>query len=46
MTAQTYANHRRFFPLFHFFALPIVIPNVLTIFGGLVRHSSPGDACH
>lgn len=28
-TAQTYVNHRRTFPLFHFFAYPIVALNVL-----------------
>jgi len=43
MTPQTYANHRRFFPLFHFFALPIVVLNVLMVVGGLVRHPSIGD---
>jgi hypothetical protein len=36
--AQNYANHRRFFPLFHFFALPIVCLNVVVLFGQLVRH--------
>jgi len=40
MAQQTYANHRRFFPLFHFFALPIVVLNVLMVFAGLVRHPS------
>src|SRR5206468_12612882 len=43
MPPQTYANHRRFFPLFHFFALPIVVLNVLMVFGGLLRHPSLGD---
>src|SRR5262245_63863747 len=28
-TAQNYVNHRRTFPLFHFFAYPIVALNVL-----------------
>ena len=26
---QTYANHRRYFPLFHYFAFPIVAVNVV-----------------
>lgn len=43
MAPQTYANHRRFFPLFHFFALPIVVLNVVMVFGGLARHPSIGD---
>lgn len=38
---QTYANHRRFFPLFHFFAYPIVALNVLVLFTQLVRHPQP-----
>jgi hypothetical protein len=28
-TLQSYANHRRFFPLFHFFVLPILAINVI-----------------
>jgi Family of unknown function (DUF6526) len=43
MAPQTYANHRRFFPLFHFFALPIVTLNVLMVFASLVRRPSLGD---
>ena len=35
--SQNYANHRRFFPLFHFFAYPIVALNVLVLFIQLVR---------
>src|SRR2546423_15361567 len=35
--SQNYANHRRFFPLFHFFAFPIVAFNVLVVFAQLVR---------
>jgi hypothetical protein len=42
MTARTYANHRPFFPPFHFFALPSVILDVLMIFGALVCHPSLG----
>jgi uncharacterized protein DUF6526 len=40
--AQNYANHRRFFPLFHFFAYPIVSLNVLVIFAQLVRRPTLG----
>jgi hypothetical protein len=40
--AQSYANHRRFFPLFHFFAYPIVALNVLVIFAQLVRRPTLG----
>lgn len=39
---QNYANHRRFFPLFHFFAYPIVALNVLVIFAQLVRRPTLG----
>jgi Family of unknown function (DUF6526) len=28
MTEQSYANHTKFFPLFHFFVLPILLGNV------------------
>jgi hypothetical protein len=40
--AQNYANHRRFFPLFHFFAYPIVALNVFVIFAQLVRRPTLG----
>lgn len=40
--AQNYANHRRFFPLFHFFAYPIVALNVLVVFAQLVRRPTLG----
>jgi hypothetical protein len=29
LPVQTYANHRRYFPLFHYVALPILVVNVL-----------------
>jgi hypothetical protein len=29
MAEQTYANHRRFFPMYHFFALPVLLINVI-----------------
>jgi hypothetical protein len=41
--AQNYANHRRFFPLFHFFAYPIVALNVFVLFTQLVRRPALGD---
>jgi hypothetical protein len=34
---QNYANHRRFFPLYHFIALPIVTLNVVVLAGQLMR---------
>ena len=40
--AQSYANHRRFFPLFQFFAYPIVALNILVIFAQLVRRPTLG----
>src|ERR1041385_4247118 len=33
-TAQTYKNHARFFPLFHFFVAPVLLLNMLNA----VRH--------
>ena len=41
-TGQTYQNHVRFFPLFHFFAYPIVALNVLVVFAQLVRRPTLG----
>jgi hypothetical protein len=41
---QSYANHRRFFPLFHFFALPIVALNVFVLFVQLLRRPALSDA--
>jgi len=37
-TAQTYANHRRVFPLYHLFALPILLANVVVMMVVSVRH--------
>jgi hypothetical protein len=28
-TTQSYATHRRFFPLFHFFAIPLLVANLI-----------------
>ncbi|HEX6058778.1 MAG TPA: DUF6526 family protein [Gemmatimonadaceae bacterium] len=39
-TAQSYANHRRYFPLFHYFALPILSVHVVVTTTGLLRHPS------
>ena len=38
--AQTFANHRRFFPLYHFFAFPILTINVFVAGWSLVRTPS------
>jgi hypothetical protein len=43
MPSQTYANHRRFFPLFHFFALPIIVLNVAVLFVQLLRRPTLGE---
>jgi hypothetical protein len=39
-TAQSYANHRRVFPLYHLFALPILIAHVVVTMVVSVRHPS------
>lgn len=39
---QSYANHRRFFPLFHYFAYPIIAVNVVVAAIWAVR--APGAA--
>jgi hypothetical protein len=39
-TTQTYANHSKFVPLFHYVALPILLVNVLVAAYGMVR--APG----
>ena len=39
-TAQSYANHRRYFPLFHYFALPILSVHVVVTTTGLLRDPS------
>ena len=31
---QTYKNHTRFFPLFHFIVSPILLANVFVVWGG------------
>lgn len=37
---QTYATHRRYFPLFHFFALPVLAINVLVGIYVIIRRPS------
>ena len=37
MAQQNYGNHTRFFPLFHFFALPILLANFLVAAWRVVR---------
>ena len=39
-TPQSYANHRRVFPLYHLFALPILIAHVVVAMVVSVRHPS------
>ena len=36
-SAQSYSNHARFFPLFHFFAAPILIEEANDRLGGVRR---------
>lgn len=42
--AQTYANHRRLFPLFHFVALPILLANVVVSVAHAIRQPAPYTA--
>jgi len=39
-SGQTYSNHARFFPLFHFFAVPILNANLLWALWQIVRAPS------
>jgi hypothetical protein len=39
-SGQTYSNHARFFPLFHFFAVPILTANLLWALWQVVRAPS------
>ena len=41
---QTYANHRRSFPLFHLVALPILLVNVMVAVAHAIRQPSLFDA--
>jgi hypothetical protein len=38
---QNFASHRRFHPMFHFFALPVLLINVLVVLYFVIRHPSP-----
>jgi hypothetical protein len=44
MTAQTYANHRRLFPLYHYVALPILLANIVVAVAHAIRQPSPFNA--
>ena len=39
-TTQTYANHRRYFPLFHYVALPIFLANIIVSVAHAIRQPS------
>jgi hypothetical protein len=39
-TPQTYSNHRRFFSLYHYVALPIFLINLFVTLGNVVRRPS------
>ena len=39
-TPQSYANHRRFFPIFHYFAIPILLANVVVSVIHAIRQPS------
>ena len=41
---QSYATHRRHFPLFHYFALPILLANVAVAVGHAIRRPSMWNA--
>ena len=41
---QTYANHRRYFPLFHYVALPILLANVVVTVAHAIREPSTFNA--
>ena len=39
-TVQSYSNHRRYYPLYHYFALPVLVVHVVVTTTGLLRHPS------
>ena len=41
---QNFANHRRFFPLFHYVALPILLANVVVAVAHAIRQPSAFNA--
>ena len=42
--AQTYANHRRYFPLYHYVALPILLANMVVAIAHAIRRPTPFNA--
>jgi hypothetical protein len=38
---QSYANHRRYFPLFHYVALPILLANVMVAVAHAIQRPTP-----
>ncbi|MDB4917315.1 MAG: hypothetical protein JWM95_4959 [Gemmatimonadetes bacterium] len=38
---QTYANHKRYFPLYHYVALPILLANVVVTVAHAILHPGP-----
>jgi hypothetical protein len=44
MMSQTYATHRRSFPLFHYVALPILLANLAVTVVHAIRQPSPFNA--
>jgi hypothetical protein len=43
-SVQSYATHRRFFPLFHYVALPILFANVAVAVGHAIRRPTAWNA--
>ncbi len=43
-TVQTYANHRRYFPLYHYVALPIFLANVVVAVSHAIQRPTPFNA--
>lgn len=41
MSTQNFANHRRYIPMWHFFALPILLANVVVLATIFARDPSP-----
>ena len=43
-STQTYANHRRYFPLYHYVALPIFLANMVVAIAHAIRRPTPFNA--
>lgn len=41
---QTYANHRRLFPLFHYVAVPILVANIIVAVAHAIQSPTPFNA--